>query len=356
MHYEKLGRGRPVILVHGWLGSWRYWIPTMQQLHLKYSVYTLDLVGFGDSAKNSERYTIEHQSQLLNQFMELLAIPKAAMIGHGLGALVLSKFALHYPDKVARMLLVSLPLFDPGDLKSRTPDGTKVMLTHNTAAIPVIELTPIATEKPFIVTNLAQPTPLAEVKRSTKEMKAVGAAVATPMESVVVSRPAPIDTTPDPTLPSRSTLFAASGATVLNPLAEAFGNKSLLSLLEKCFKKSDPIFEKLRSDVEKTDEKVLLNSTQNYNASKFLDDVRRTTSPTLVVHGADDPMIPAPSDDVWQYLTVERDELFVPIVLPNIHHFPMLEYEPFMRLAGDFLETTELSKIEVRGRWLRRSR
>ena len=49
IHYEKLGRGRPVILVHGWIGSWRYWIPLMQKLHTSFSVYTLDLVGFGDS-------------------------------------------------------------------------------------------------------------------------------------------------------------------------------------------------------------------------------------------------------------------------------------------------------------------
>ena len=30
VHYEVLGRGRPLILLHGWVGSWRYWIPVMQ--------------------------------------------------------------------------------------------------------------------------------------------------------------------------------------------------------------------------------------------------------------------------------------------------------------------------------------
>ena len=33
IHYEVLGRGRPVLLVHGWIGSWRYWVPAMQQAH-----------------------------------------------------------------------------------------------------------------------------------------------------------------------------------------------------------------------------------------------------------------------------------------------------------------------------------
>jgi pimeloyl-ACP methyl ester carboxylesterase len=51
VHYEVLGRGRPVILLHGWLGSWRYWIPAMQQLSMKYRTYALDLWGtaFGRS-------------------------------------------------------------------------------------------------------------------------------------------------------------------------------------------------------------------------------------------------------------------------------------------------------------------
>ena len=30
VHYEVLGRGRPLIFLHGWVGSWRYWIPVMQ--------------------------------------------------------------------------------------------------------------------------------------------------------------------------------------------------------------------------------------------------------------------------------------------------------------------------------------
>ncbi len=70
VHYEVLGRGLPIILVHGWIGSWRYWVPLMQQLHVKYRVYALDLFGFGDSSKNPQKYTIDEQVKLLIQFMK----------------------------------------------------------------------------------------------------------------------------------------------------------------------------------------------------------------------------------------------------------------------------------------------
>ena len=70
VHYEVLGRGRPLIFLHGWLGSWRYWIPTMQALSSEYRTYALDLWGFGDSAKVGDRYSLDAQAELLARFMD----------------------------------------------------------------------------------------------------------------------------------------------------------------------------------------------------------------------------------------------------------------------------------------------
>ena len=36
IHYESLGRGKPIVFLHGWLGSWRYWVPVMENLALEY--------------------------------------------------------------------------------------------------------------------------------------------------------------------------------------------------------------------------------------------------------------------------------------------------------------------------------
>jgi pimeloyl-ACP methyl ester carboxylesterase len=110
VHYEVLGRGRPLIFVHGWLGSWRYWIPTMQTLSAEFRTYALDLWGFGDSGKRRERYTLDSQVELLKGFMERLAILKAAFIGHGLGGAVLAHFARKYPELADRAMAVSVPL------------------------------------------------------------------------------------------------------------------------------------------------------------------------------------------------------------------------------------------------------
>ncbi len=110
VHYEVLGRGRPLIFIHGWLGSWRYWIPTMQALSAEYRTYALDLWGFGDTSKRAERYSLDAQAELLHGFMDQLGILKAAFVGHALGGVVVVRFARLYPDWADRAMAVSAPL------------------------------------------------------------------------------------------------------------------------------------------------------------------------------------------------------------------------------------------------------
>ena len=110
IHYEVLGRGRPILFLHSWVGSWRYWIPVMQTASGHYRAYALDFYGFGDTVKNPQRYRLESQVALVEGFIEILGIAQIAIVGHGLGALVGMLFALRNPQIVDRILAVGLPL------------------------------------------------------------------------------------------------------------------------------------------------------------------------------------------------------------------------------------------------------
>lgn len=109
VHYEVLGRGKPLIFLHGWVGSWRYWIPTMQAASISFRTYAIDLWGFGDSAKVTNYYTLEQQVNLLDLFLQEMGIGKIALIGHGLGAIVSMLYAYRNPKWVDRMMVVGLP-------------------------------------------------------------------------------------------------------------------------------------------------------------------------------------------------------------------------------------------------------
>jgi pimeloyl-ACP methyl ester carboxylesterase len=110
VHYEVLGRGRPLIFLHGWVGSWRYWIPAMQAASISYRTYAIDFWGFGDTAKNVLNYSLEQQTSLIDRFLMEMGIGKIALVGHGLGALVGMSFASRFPQSVDRIMAISCPL------------------------------------------------------------------------------------------------------------------------------------------------------------------------------------------------------------------------------------------------------
>ena len=110
IHYESIGRGKPIIFVHGWLGSWRYWVPVMENLAQDYHTYALDLWGYGDSDRGHERYDVRTYADMLGAFMDELGIWRAPLVGHTLGAAISADLASRYPERVSRVLAVSLPL------------------------------------------------------------------------------------------------------------------------------------------------------------------------------------------------------------------------------------------------------
>jgi len=120
VHYEVLGRGRPVIFLHGWVGSWKYWITSMQVTSTSYRAYALDLWGFGDTAHNTLKYTLDEQVKLIDEFMNEMGIGKIAIVGHGLGALVGMKFAARYKN-VDRVMAINCPInYDAVNARLRT--------------------------------------------------------------------------------------------------------------------------------------------------------------------------------------------------------------------------------------------
>lgn len=110
VHYEVYGRGRPVILLHGWLGSWGLWQDTMAYLGRQYRTYALDFWGFGESGKKRETYDVQDFVTLVDQFMEHLGIVSAPLVGHSMGGTVSLSVAIQYPQRVRKVVVVGSPI------------------------------------------------------------------------------------------------------------------------------------------------------------------------------------------------------------------------------------------------------
>lgn len=354
VHYEVLGRGRSVVLLHGWVGSWRYWVPAMQHLHLKFKVYAIDLFGFGDSAKNPRRYGMDEQIRMVIEVMQALDLRKAAVVGHGLGAWVAAEVARRAPQTVARMMLISAPLFTPPNLSTRkAPAKPPPSSPITTPPSPDLDKTV------YNASDLRRDLPLASLGRGGYDDKPV-------------SRPRQPEPG-DPTIPnarlinralleeaakspqSRSVIPAIMTQNDNNPLYKLMAGQEPAGLLNRTFRRADPQYEKLAQDVSRTDGRVLAQTAAYYDAGSLLDALRVLSMPVMLVHGMTDPLIPQPDESVWNYLTADKEDLCVPVPLPA-GHFPMYEFDSFMRMLGGFLDAPDISQLQIKERWRRRSR
>ncbi len=110
VHYEVYGRGRPVILLHGWLGSWGLWQHTMGYLGRYYRTYALDFWGFGESGRKQNTFAVQDFVSMVDQFMERLGIIRAPLVGHSMGGTVSLSVAIRYPERVSKVVVVGSPI------------------------------------------------------------------------------------------------------------------------------------------------------------------------------------------------------------------------------------------------------
>lgn len=114
VHYETHGRGRPVILLHGWLESWDHWLGTMESLGRHHKTYALDFWGFGESGKQGESFTVQDYVEMVNQLMERLGIEQASILGHSMGGTVSLSLTLEHPARVQKVIVVGSPIVGDG--------------------------------------------------------------------------------------------------------------------------------------------------------------------------------------------------------------------------------------------------
>ena len=86
MHYKSLGSGSAVILLHSMASSVWAWHKVLEPLAKNHTIYALDTMGQGDSAKPNRDFGIEDYAASVVDFMKAKGISKAALIGNSVGA------------------------------------------------------------------------------------------------------------------------------------------------------------------------------------------------------------------------------------------------------------------------------
>ena len=104
--YLVQGSGPSVVIVHGIGGRKEDFLSVIQALAAHFTVYAIDMLGFGQSAKDVPTVTIGLQVRAMRALLAHQGIATAHCIGNSLGAWVVASFAAAHPDRVDRLVLM----------------------------------------------------------------------------------------------------------------------------------------------------------------------------------------------------------------------------------------------------------
>jgi pimeloyl-ACP methyl ester carboxylesterase len=110
-YYRRAGRGRPLILLHGWGGSSSLWQETLHRLADGHDVIAPDLPGFGQSAPMSGPLSIERLADWVLAFADRLGLATFDLNGHSLSGAVAVHVAARRPRRVRRLVLTGFSTF-----------------------------------------------------------------------------------------------------------------------------------------------------------------------------------------------------------------------------------------------------
>jgi pimeloyl-ACP methyl ester carboxylesterase len=107
LYYETHGTGRPIILLHGGLGSGEMFEPILPALTERHQVITADLQGHGGTADIDRPIDVRLMADDIAALIDHLGIEKPDLVGCSLGGGVAFFTASKYPGKVRKLVMAS---------------------------------------------------------------------------------------------------------------------------------------------------------------------------------------------------------------------------------------------------------
>jgi non-heme chloroperoxidase len=100
------GRGEPVLLLHGYSDSGGAWAPVLPHLPAEWRVAAPDQRGHGRSERPAGDYAMTTFAADAARLLDALGWERATVVGHSMGGMIAQRFAIDFPERVARLVLV----------------------------------------------------------------------------------------------------------------------------------------------------------------------------------------------------------------------------------------------------------
>jgi pimeloyl-ACP methyl ester carboxylesterase len=99
----------PVVLLHGFACSLRWWDDIVPALAREHRVIRFDLLGHGGSEKPKEGYGMESQARLVAGALDRLGVRRATVVGHSMGGSVATALTEQRPRRVRSLVILDSP-------------------------------------------------------------------------------------------------------------------------------------------------------------------------------------------------------------------------------------------------------
>jgi pimeloyl-ACP methyl ester carboxylesterase len=107
LHFKQLGQGEPLVLLHGLFGSADNWFGVAPKLAEKFHVFILDLRNHGQSP-HADEMDYPLMAADVAEFFAAHHLENASVIGHSMGGKVAMQFALDFPARVKKLVVVDM--------------------------------------------------------------------------------------------------------------------------------------------------------------------------------------------------------------------------------------------------------
>jgi len=125
------GKGFPLVLVHGFLGSSIMWKPQIDFLKDHFRVITPDLPGFGKSKKARSHNSIQSLSNLILDCLEEKKISKFHLLGHSMGGMIVQEMTKKKGGKISKLICYSTGPIGEMPGRFETVDASRENLKKN---------------------------------------------------------------------------------------------------------------------------------------------------------------------------------------------------------------------------------
>lgn len=166
VNYSDTGKGRVVVLIHGFLGSHKIWDEYIKKLSKRFRVIAVDLPGHGETPSIGYYHSMELLAQSVKAVLDSIGVRRYVIAGHSMGGYTAMAFAELYPENVSGLCLLHSTAYADSEEKKKDRDRVIKLVKKE--------------HKQFVsemITSLFSPTSISKIPQEVEKVKRIAANV-----------------------------------------------------------------------------------------------------------------------------------------------------------------------------------